>query len=40
MPFSDTCYGVGLFSSAAFFNHSCQPNAILAVQPNQVYLQV
>jgi len=39
LPFSDRCYGLGLFGSAAFINHSCQPNAVLIVQPNQVYLR-
>ena len=38
VPFSDDSYGVGLFTSSAFLNHACQPNAILAVQPNQVHL--
>jgi hypothetical protein len=39
MPFSDACYGVGLFSGAAFFNHACQPNAVMIVNPNNVYIQ-
>jgi|WetSurMetagenome_2_1015567.scaffolds.fasta_scaffold00597_5 hypothetical protein len=38
MPFSDHCYGVGFFGSASFFNHACQPNAVMIVQPNSVYI--
>jgi hypothetical protein len=39
MPFSDMCYGVGMFTSAAFFNHACQPNAVMTVLPNSIMLQ-
>jgi len=39
MPFSDMCFGVGMFTSSAFFNHACQPNAIMMVLPNSIMLQ-
>jgi hypothetical protein len=39
LPFSTDAYGVGLFTSAAFFNHACQPNAVIMVYPNTVVIQ-
>jgi hypothetical protein len=39
LPFSAEYFGAGLFTGAAFFNHSCQPNAIIMVMPNSLRLQ-
>ncbi len=36
IPFSTALFGVGLFTGAAFFNHSCHPNAVMMVQPGKV----
>jgi len=38
-PISVHAYGAGMFPGAAFFNHSCKPNAIAVVRPGKLVIQ-
>lgn len=39
IPVSAHVYGAGFFPCAAFFNHSCNPNAIATMLPNKLVIQ-
>jgi hypothetical protein len=39
-PMDTELYGVGIFSAACFYNHSCNPNAVMHVQPGKVCIQL
>jgi len=39
MPMKNGVYGAGIFPGSVFFNHSCNPNAILVMRPGKIVIQ-
>ena len=39
-PLDTELFGVGMFSATCFFNHSCNPNAVMHLQPGKVCIQL